>query len=70
MDGTKKWYASKTIRAGLLAILLGVYNGLVALAPQLGWSLPPIPEWLNAILVGIVGGEAVRGRLTADTKIG
>ena len=70
MEDSKKWYQSQTIRAGLVAILLGVYNGLVALSPQLGWNLPPVPEWLLALIGGIAGEEAIRGRINASKTIG
>ena len=70
MEGSKKWFQSSTIRAGLVAILLGVYNGLIALSPELGWSIPAIPGWVEAILIAVVGEEAVRGRINASKTIG
>lgn len=58
---TKPWYQSKTIWAGVVAGLLGIYNS-VATAK----NLPPCPEWIYTIL----GAIGVYSRATADTKIG
>jgi hypothetical protein len=58
---TKPWYQSKTIWAGLVAALIGVYNAVGAVK-----SLPPIPDWIFTIL----GAIGVYSRVNADTKIG
>jgi hypothetical protein len=70
MTDTKKWYKSRTIWGGVYVILRGVYEGVSAyLAPQLGWTLPPVPPVVDTIVAGIVGEEIIRGRVRADTKI-
>lgn len=61
LDGTKPWYQSKTIWAGIVAALVGVYNSIAAVK-----ALPPIPDWIFTIL----GAIGIYSRVTADTKIG
>lgn len=61
MDATKKWWMSKTVIAGILAGVIGIYN---TVAPVKG--LPAIPEWVFTFL----GAMGVYGRVTTDTKIG
>ena len=62
----KKWYASKTVWAGVIAVLVSVYNSVgTDLAPVLNFKLPPIPDWVFTLL----GAMGVYGRLTADKKI-
>lgn len=60
MDGTKKWYASKGVWAGIVTGLLGIYATLVPVVP-----LPPIPEWLFVIL----GAMGVYTRVMATKEI-
>lgn len=60
MDDTKAWYTSKTIWAGAIAALIGLYNAIGAVK-----HLPPIPDWIFTIL----GAIGIYGRVTADTKI-
>jgi len=60
MDGTKKWYQSKSIISGILTGVIASYN---LLAPQLGWPL--IPEWVYAILAS----TGIYSRITATTTI-
>lgn len=70
---SKKWWQSKAIWAGLVAILVAVYNAtLVALAAGCETDpigicviLPAIPEWVYAIL----GALGVYGRAKASSKI-
>lgn len=71
MDGTKKWYKSTTIWAGIYAALRGIY-GIVqtVLAPMFGWHLPNIPPIVDSIIGSIVGGAVIEGRSTATEKIG
>lgn len=57
---TKEWYKSKTVIAGILAGLMGIYN-TIATAKH----LPPIPDFVYTIL----GAMGVYGRVTADTAI-
>jgi hypothetical protein len=59
-DATKKWYLSKTVWAGVVAVLVAGYN---AAAAQFG--LPAIPEFVFAIL----GAFGVYGRATATTSL-
>ncbi len=63
---TKKWYKSKGVWAGVVSVLLGVYMGVDAqIAPQAGFDLPDIPEWVYVFL----GALGVYGRAKADTVI-
>jgi hypothetical protein len=67
MDSTKKWFQSKGVWTGIVTFLIGAYSLVgTALAPQFGWHLPAIPEWVLTLL-GTIG---VYSRVTADTKIG
>lgn len=69
---TKKWYKSKAIWSGIVAVVIAIYNSaLVALADQCGvdggvcFNLPQIPEFVYAIL-GFLG---IYGRAAAKTQI-
>lgn len=67
MEDSKKWYKSRSVWAGVVAVLVTVYNSVGAnLGPQFDFSLPVIPEWVFAVL----GGIGVYGRVDADKKIG
>lgn len=71
MDGTKKWYQSKTVLAGFYATLRGLYT-LVGeiLLPALGKSaLPSIPPLVDSVVGSIVGSVVVYGRVTANAVI-
>lgn len=61
MDDKKRWWKSKTVWSGVIAVLVAGYN---AAATQ--WSIPAIPEWVFALL----GGLGVYGRVTAEKKVG
>lgn len=69
MEGTKRWYESKTIIAGLVAAL-GLVNQMVQLS--LGYSLFSNDElnlWINSAL-GLVGAVySVYGRVVAQKRI-
>lgn len=58
---TKAWYKSKTVIAGVLAGVIGIYN---TLSTAKNW--PPIPDFVYTLL----GAMGVYGRVTAETKIG
>lgn len=56
---SKKWWQSKTIWAGVVAILIAGYN---AGAAQFGW--PEIPEFVYALLAALgVYGRAFATRM-------
>ncbi len=72
----KKWYNSKTIWAGIITIVVGVYNALAAnlsagcvgpIVPEdaICYNLPAIPDWI----FGILGAFGIYGRTTAKTEI-
>jgi len=61
MDEKKKWYKSKTIWTGVVAVLLSAYGTASA-----SFGLPPIPEWIFAILATL----GIYTRATATSKIG
>ena len=54
---TKSWYKSKTVWVSVVTGVLGIYLSIP--------GLPPVPEWLFALL----GGLGVYTRVTATTKI-
>ena len=58
---TKKWYESKTVWAGVLAVAIAAWNQ--AAIQFVG--LPPIPDWIYPIL----GALGVYGRVTASTVV-
>ncbi len=62
----KKWWKSKSILNGIVIVLIGTYETIwISLAPQMGWNLPAIPEFLYVVLGAIV----IYTRTVADTKI-
>lgn len=64
---TKEWYKSKTIWAGIITILITIYNTVRPLLLQFfGVNLPEIPSWVYTIL----GALGIYGRVSADKKIG
>lgn len=66
MDSEKKWYKSKTVLSAIVAVLIAVYNSVgESLAPVVGWTLPPIPDWVFAFL----GALGVYGRVSASATI-
>ena len=63
---TKKWYLSKGMWAGIIAIGISLYMGLdAALNAQFNIDLPNIPEAAFAILAAL----GLWGRVGATTKI-
>jgi hypothetical protein len=70
MDGSKKWYQSKTNVAGIVTFILSAYQ-LFAMfvGPVFGITVPPIPEWLLVALGSILGPIVVYGRTTATAAI-
>lgn len=63
---TKKWYQSKTVWAGLIAVAVATYNTFrLNLTAQFGTALPEIPEFV----FGILGFLGLYGRTTATTVI-
>ena len=69
---SKKWYASKTIWAGIVTVLIVVYNSVdVALASQCGvegsfcFNIPAIPEFVY----GLLGALGIYSRSVAKTEI-
>lgn len=60
MEDSKKWYTSKTIWAGIVAILIAAYN---TGSSSFGW--PPVPDWVFTLL----GAIGIYGRKTAETTI-
>lgn len=61
MEDKKKWYRSKTVWSGIVAVLVAGYNAAAAY-----WSIPQIPEWVFALL----GGLGVYGRVAAKQQVG
>lgn len=70
--GNKKWYQSKTILAGIIAVMFGIYDAASAgLAAGCGVTdglcvhLPIIPTWIFSLLAAF----GIYGRVTATTVI-
>jgi hypothetical protein len=57
---SKKWFLSKTIWSGIVAVILAAYSTAAA-----QFSLPVVPEWVFAIL----GAFGIYSRVNADTVI-
>lgn len=57
---TKKWYLSKTMWAGVIAVLIAAYNSAAA---QFG--LPVIPDFVY----GLLGALGIYGRASSSTKV-
>lgn len=71
MDGSKKWWQSQTIWAGVIALIRGIYQvAQVTLPLFTSVHLPPIPPVADAILGSALGTTVIHGRYTADTTIG
>lgn len=67
VEDKKKWYQSKSILNAIVVFLVGVYAlAQTTLAPQFGWALPNIPEWIFTIL----GAIGIYSRVVADKSIG
>ena len=66
---TQKWYTSKTIWAGIIGTVRGIYLVLQIGLPVFGITLPPIPPTVDAILGTVLGATTVHGRYTADATI-
>jgi len=61
MDDKKKWWKSRSIWTGVVAVVIAGYN-----AASSSFGLPPVPEWVFAIL----GTLGIYTRVTTTTKIG
>lgn len=58
---TKKWWQSKTIWCGVVAVLIASYN-----SASIQFHLPAIPDFIFALL----GAFGIYSRTQTDTKIG
>lgn len=63
---TKAWWQSKTMWAGLIALLLNIYAALPGI---FGFTLPEIPATIIAVIDAALGGLVLHGRATATTQI-
>ena len=59
-DGTKKWWTSKTVWAGIVSALIVAYNSLSG-----SFGLPSIPEYIY----GILAAFGIYSRATATTTL-
>lgn len=67
LEGKKSWWKSKSILNGIVIVLIGTYETIrISLAPQLGWNIPAIPEFLYVIL----GAIGIYSRTVATSTIG
>jgi hypothetical protein len=60
---TKPWYQSKGVWAGVIGLLVVIWNAIPAFFPA--GHLPPIPEWILGVLASI----GLYGRVSATTAI-
>lgn len=66
MEGSKKWYKSKALWTGVITVLLGLYTGIDEyVAPQAGFDLPTIPEFVFVLL----GAMGIYTRATATKTL-
>ena len=63
----KKWWQSKTMWAGIVALILGILS--TAGAVDLSGEADIIVEKIMDIVTGIAGFIAIYGRVTAKSKI-
>jgi hypothetical protein len=61
MAEQKRWWQSKAVWAGTIAVMLSAYSTASA---QFG--LPPVPDFVYAVL----GALGIYGRMSATTVIG
>jgi len=73
MEKKKKWYKSKTVWSGIIAVAVAVYNALTGaldaqcnIAGSICIHLPAIPQFVY----GILGALGIYGRVKAESKIG
>lgn len=66
----KPWYKSKTILAGIVVMLRGLYEGASQIMVTAGHTaLPPIPTAVDGILGTLLGMAAIKGRVDASEPI-
>jgi hypothetical protein len=66
VTNTKQWYRSRNVWTGIITVLIGLYSGIQSsVGPEVGWSLPAIPEWIFAFL----GALGIYTRVTASKTI-
>lgn len=66
MENKKSWYQSKNVWNGIITVIVGAYEMVaVSLAPQFGWTIPPIPP----IIFTILGALGIYTRVTATKQI-
>ncbi len=64
MEETKKWYQSKAVWAGIVAVVTVTLN---AILQQFGPN--PIIQLILNIITGVAGAFGIYGRVVADKKI-
>lgn len=57
---SKKWYLSKTVWSGIVAVIVAAYNAAAS-----SFGFPAIPEFVFAVL----GAFGIYSRVTATTTI-
>ncbi len=70
METSKPWYASRTIWAGAVMVILGVGQvlGIIG-SDQASALLVSLPDTIMGIVNGLLGALAIQGRVAADKKI-
>lgn len=65
MDDSKKWYKSTTIWSDILTIAVA----MIALADtHFGTHVASLPVY--GTIIGLLGAMGIKGRVSADSKIG
>lgn len=67
MDGTKPWWQSKTMWAGLVGLLFNTYAALAVIFPDA--HFPAVPAWVITIIDALLGGGVMAFRKAATTVI-
>ncbi len=67
----KKWYASKTIWASLLVVVVALLSmlGRTEEAAVVSEQAEGIADWVVKLVIAIGGAIAFYGRITAKTKV-
>ena len=64
MKGKKKWYESKTVWSGIIAVVVATLNAIMV-----NFNVPGLHFVLN-LITSIAGAFGIYGRVVADKKIG
>jgi len=70
MEGTKYWWQSKIVWAGIISVGFAVYDTLfIWLASTFGIHLPKLPYEVIIDFLSLFGVHVIWARVTTDTTI-